>query len=47
MAKAIYYTVEKETPAVYHTHVDCSEGEKIKAEHKVTRRICEVCDKKD
>jgi hypothetical protein len=45
---APFHTSEPETPAVYHNNSDCSEGKKIKPEHKVSgtgtgRRLCEVC----
>ena len=50
MAKVTpYWTSEAETPAVYHNQSECSEGKKIKPEHKETgtppsgRRLCEVC----
>ena len=46
MAKTIYYTTTAEAKKVYHTHTNCSEGEKIKAADKVTRVLCEVCEKK-
>jgi hypothetical protein len=43
-----FHTSEEETPAVYHDNDECSEGKKIKQEHKVSgsgtdRRLCEVC----
>lgn len=46
MAKTIYYTTATEVKKVYHTHTDCSEGEKIKDADKATRVLCEICEKK-
>jgi hypothetical protein len=49
MAKvAPFHTSEAETPAVYHNNSSCSEGKKIKPQHKVSgtgsgRRLCKVC----
>lgn len=48
---AYYYTTNEETPAVYHTDQDCSEGKKIEKVNRVDtdtrpagRTKCEVCD---
>jgi hypothetical protein len=45
-----YYTTDVEDPAVYHNNQQCSEGKKIKSEHRVDtdtrpsdRRLCKVC----
>jgi hypothetical protein len=50
MAKVTpFWTSEDETPAVYHNQSECSEGKKIKPQHKVVgtppagRRLCKVC----
>src|SRR5665647_1277112 len=45
-----FHTSEPETPAVYHNNSECSEGKKIKPEHRVSgegsgRRLCEICAK--
>lgn len=44
---AAYHTTLSETPEVYHDRDDCSEGKKIKAEHKEDgtdgRQKCKVC----
>ena len=43
-----FHTSEPETPAVYHDNSACSDGKKVKPEHRriglgVDRRLCEVC----
>ncbi len=43
-----FHTSEPETPAVYHNNSACSDGKKVKPEHRriglgVDRRQCEVC----
>lgn len=43
MAKTIYHTTTPETKPVYHTHTNCNEGEKIKADDLQSREICVVC----
>lgn len=44
-----FHTSEPETPAVYHNNDACSEGKKIKPQHKVSgtgtgRRLCKICE---
>jgi hypothetical protein len=43
-----YYTILPENPRVHHDDTSCSEGKKIKEEHKrygTPGRLCEVCAK--